>query len=442
MTTIETLAETELHALTPYLEHASISAQNTGIAPTVEWLTAKFEALGGTVTVWPTAGNPVVFADFAGAGEKTILFYNHYDVQPPEPLAEWHSEPFTPTFKDGKLFARGIADDKGDLMSRLVMLQWFNDNGGLPCHVKFMVEGEEEIGSPHIAEALNDHREALAADVCVWEGGGRDEADKFTITCGVKGVTTIELAVTTAAVDLHSSLAAVADSAVWRLVQALASMKDPAGQITVAGFSDNIQPLSASEQAAVARMSFDAAAVTANYGLTRPLVTADPNLALVNGTTMTINGISGGYEGAGVKTIVPQSAFAKIDCRLVPGQTPTAINDAIRAHLDSHGFSDVQLTPLNGMLPYRTPVDDPFIQLNAKIANAQFGAADVRVIPNMAGSGPAAAFGQALGDLPIVMFGVHYAGSHPHSPNENIRVADFVNATRYLVDLMTAFGAE
>ncbi|MYV17222.1 M20/M25/M40 family metallo-hydrolase [Furfurilactobacillus milii] len=442
---VEDYAIANLSDVEEYITIPSISAQGTGINETSDWLVNEFKSLGAsTVEKWhDQGGNPVVFAAFKGAKQTTVLFYNHYDVQPPEPLDEWHSDPFKLTQRDGKMFARGVCDDKGELMSRLTLIKYFNEHGGLPVNLKFFVEGEEEVGSPHVGDYLKAHAAELKADVCLWEGGGKNAVDHFEVTCGLKGIATFELSVQTADVDIHSSLASYADNAVWRLMEAVTSLRGKDGRVKVSGFYDNIKPLSSTETAAVEQMDFDGEAVKNTFGLKGNFVYPDPKTELVNGTTLTVNGIMGGYAGAGVKTIIPRSASAKLDCRLVPGQEPAELMNLIRKQLNRNGFSDVEMKPTHAELPFRTNLDDPFVKLNVKIAKQVYGDENVRLVPNMPGSGPAGEFANELGkSLPIVMVGVHYAASKPHSPNENIRQSDYQEGTYFLGELLTAVGAQ
>lgn len=432
--------------LAAYLKLQSVSAQNRGIEETVSFLTHEFEQLGGRVQVWrDVAGsNPFVFATFSagpkGNAAKTLLFYNHYDVQPPEPLAEWRTEPFTLTEQNGAYYARGISDDKGELMLRLTAVKALQASGGLPCNLKFVVEGEEEIGSRHIPQMTQQHARELAADAVVWETGGKDTDENFQVTCGAKGILCLALSVTTADRDLHSSLAAYSDNAAWRLVQALASLRRADNRVAVAGYYDDVRPLTPSEQQATAAMTLNAAAVKQEFGFKRPFVTDDPVTELVNGTTMTLNGLSSGYEGQGVKTVIPKTAMAKIDCRLVPDQDPQRQAHLIREQLKQNGFGDVRVDYLLGEAPFRSDLTAPFVQTAVKVAHQVYGS-QVKLVPNMAGTGPQAPFYAAL-HAPIVAVGSTWAGSGPHAPNENVRVADYRQAARYTAELLAAFGAE
>lgn len=441
----QALAE-DRQRLADYLRLETVSAQKRGIPETVAFLEKAFRDLGAHVTVWrDVAGsNPFVFATFAagdhGNANKTLLFYNHYDVQPPEPLAEWQTDPFTLTEVADKYVARGVSDDKGELMARLSAVKALQRSSGLPCNLKFIVEGEEEIGSIHIAPMVQQHAQELAADVLVWETGGKDADDNFNVTCGVKGIVSLEMRVQTAEKDLHSSLAAYADNAAWRLTRALASLRGPDNQVLVDGFYDDVRPLMPVEQQATAALTFNAETTRKNFGLKRPLVTDDPTTALVNATTMTINGLSSGYEGEGVKTVLPKLAMAKLDCRLVPNQDPQKIAELVQQQLKKNGFGDVQVTYLLGEKPFRSDLANPFVQTAVATAKDVY-AGHVKLVPNAAGTGPQAPFDEAL-HVPIVAFGATWAGSGPHAPNENIRVADYQQDVIYTAQLLRDYGQQ
>lgn len=438
---VEQYALDNLKNVTDYLRIPSISAQNKGINETNEWIMNQFQELGAAkVEKWTDqGGNPVVFAEFSGKSDKTVLFYNHYDVQPPEPLDEWKTKPFEPTVVGNKLVARGVCDDKGELMSRLTVVKYFNEHGGIPVNLKFFVEGEEEIGSPDVGMYVRAHSDELQADVCIWEGGGKDESENFQIVCGAKGIISFNLHVKTATADLHSSLASYADNAAWRLVQALASLRTSDNRIAVDGFYNDIEKLTSTEENAIESMDLDADKVRANYGLTRPFVYEDPRKELVNGATMTINGINAGYTGAGVKTIIPKEATAKLDCRLAPNQDPKKILNLISRQLEKNGYGDVKLEYLLGEDAFRSDLDHPFVKLNQQVANEVYTAEKVRLIPNMPGGGPMKQFSDSI-HAPIVMVGIHYSGSHPHSPNENIRLDDFKQGTYFLARLLEEYA--
>ncbi|KGH99032.1 M20/M25/M40 family metallo-hydrolase [Oenococcus oeni] len=440
-TDVGKFAINNLSFMLEYLKIPSVSAKNMGITEIVDWLTKTFKKLGADkVSKWrDQGGNPVVFAEFKGKMDKTILFYNHYDVQPVEPLNEWSTDPFKPEIKNGKIFARGVCDDKGELISRLTLIKYFNENGGLPLNLKFFVEGEEELGSPHVDKYVHAHSQELKSDACIWEGGGKDENDNFKITCGLKGIASFDLKVKTAGTDLHSSLASYADNAAWRLVESLNSLHGNNGEILVDGFYDDIEPLDDVTRKAIEKIQFNSKQVKAEFGLLRPFITKNPVFDLINGPTMTINGLSSGYEGKGLKTIVPKEALAKMDCRLLPNQDPKKIANLIQAQLIKNGFDDVRLSYNTGEEAFRTDLSNPFVQQNIESAKEIYGEDKISVVPNMPGGGPARQFVEDL-KVPIVMVGINYAGSGPHAPNENIRLDDYSKGSEFLANLLVNYS--
>ncbi len=433
----------DLANLKHYLEIPGIAAEHRGIDETVAWLVNTFRSLGAsTVETWNQfGGNPVVFAEFNARQQQTVLFYNHYDVQPAGDNSLWQTPPFEPTIRDGKLYARGISDDKGELMARLSVVKYYQQHGGLPCNLKFVVEGEEEIGSLHIANYVQHYAKRLAADACIWEGGMKNERERFQVTCGMKGIMAFEMTVTTAEKDIHSSQASYIDNAAWRLVKALNSLVDEQGKVKVAGFYDQVVPLDEQTKQAIQQMDFDAAKIKQQYGLKRPFVSSDPKTALVAGSTLTINGLSAGYEGQGAKTIIPHQARAKLDCRLYAGQEPHHIFELIQQQLRENGFADLQLSYLAGEEAFLTPLTNPFVQLCLQTAREVYGQDSSLLVPNVPGGGPGRCFQKTL-QVPIVLVGIHYAGSDPHSPNENIRLKDYQEGSYYLAKLLASFGQE
>lgn len=393
-------------------------------------------------------GNPVVYAEFAagegGRSDRTLLFYNHYDVQPPEPVEEWTSPPFEPTERDGKLYARGVADNKGDLVARLTAIRTLREtDGGLPCRVKFLIEGEEEIGSPNLAPYLRKYADLFSADACIWEFGGKDDQERVSMVAGIKGMAYLQLECRGADVDMHSSVGAYVDNAAWRLVQALATLRDVDNNILVEGFRDGIQEPTERELEVARQLPFDAEAVKRVYGLKHPLITEgkgqDPRVAAIFEPTMTICGIVSGYTGQGAKTVLPKVAHAKLDCRLVPDQDPEAVAERVREHLRRHGFADVTVESVNGQRAYRSDMDDPFIGMVVDTAREAYGA-DVVLWPNSPGTGPMYEFGHNLGQLPIVSTGVGWFQSRAHAPDESIRLGDFEQGIVHMAHLLRAFG--
>lgn len=437
---LENFAKTHLHDYDELVRFQSVSAQEKQIPETAAYLAEQFENLGAdTVEQWTDqSDSPVVFAEFKSKNsDKTVLFYNHYDVQPPEPFDEWKTSPFEPTEKDGHVYGRGIADNKGELISRLVLMKYFQENDNLPVNVKFFVEGEEEIGSLHVAEFVRAHKDQLKADVCVWEGGGKNSLDHYQVVGGMRGIVAFDVDVTTADVDMHSSLASYADSATWRLVEGLSTLRDINGKILVEGFYDDCDELSEAEERVVAESDFDLANAKKASGL-KKTVNTEHKTELVNRPTISINGLKGGYQGDGVKTVIPRYASAKLDCRLSPSQDPKKMAELVQKHFDKHGFSDLHVHYKLGEHGYRSNFDHPFVQLTLKEAKDFYGQ-ETKYLLNAAGGGPAYELGNVL-EVPTVNIGVSYAGNKVHGPNENIRVNDFYQGVAFLGNVLSKFG--
>ncbi len=248
--------EPALDLLRTLVRQPSVAATGDGVAECAAFVLRTFEAADASARLHTADGAaPVVIAQFPGASERTLLFYDHYDVQPPDPLGEWTSPPVEPALRNGRLYGRGVADNKGDLTTRLAAVEVLKDlHGTLPCRVKFLVEGEEEIGSVHLATYIRAHREALRADACIWEFGQRDLKERLEITLGIKGMCYLDMEVNATTSDLHSSLGAIVEGAGTQMAWALASLKDPAtGRVLVDGFYDRVREPSAASSRRRAR---------------------------------------------------------------------------------------------------------------------------------------------------------------------------------------------
>lgn len=432
-----------LDLLRTLIRQPSVAATGDGLTECAALVCRTFEQAGAGATIHRLDGAaPMVIAEFPGAGDRTLLFYDHYDVQPPDPLDEWTSPPFEPTIRDGRLFARGAADNKGDLTARLAAVQTLLEaHGRLPCRVKFLVEGEEEIGSVHFGPYVQRSRDALRADACVWEFGQRDIKERFEVTLGIKGICYLELEVTATRRDLHSSFGAIVDGAGTRLAWALASLKDPGtGRVLVDGFYDRVRAPSARELDATRAMPFDEADLKQHFGVDRFIGGAtgfDALLQLLYQPTCTVCGLESGYTGRGSKTVLPRRARAKVDFRLVPDQDPQEIARLVQAHFERLGLA-VKVTMLGAERAYRTNLDDPFVSLVVATAKAATGR-EVTVIPTSAGTGPMYDVGVALG-IPIVSIGGSHWGSSAHAPDENIRLADFEENIFLMARLIERFA--
>ena len=422
----------------------SIAAQNTGQAECAELVAKMLSQRGFDVEILPTQGAPVVFGEIKGKVEKTLIFYNHYDVQPPEPLELWESAPFEATRRDGKVFGRGISDDKAHITSRLLAIDALLDvEGELPCNIKFVIEGEEEIGSVHLPEFVKQNAERLAADVCIWEFGGVDHRDVPVQYLGLRGICYVELSLETASIDAHSGLGgSIFPNAAWRLVWALNTLKNQEEHILIDGYYDNVVPPSERDWELFGKLPDPAEEYKTRYTLKEFLKDVEGGAALrVQETlepTCTICGLTSGYQEAGSKTVLPAKASAKIDFRLVPNQTPEETLSKLRAHLDKHGFEDIQMEYLGGEAPGRTDPDHPFVQLVVQAAEEVYQA-PMELHPMNGGSGPNHAFIEYL-NVPVATAGVGYPGTQAHAPNENIRLDLYMQGARHIARILKAFG--
>ncbi len=422
----------------------SISAQRLGIDECAELTATMLREQGFSAEILPTGGSPVVFGEAAGRGDHTLLFYNHYDVQPPEPLEQWNSPPFTLTRVGDTLYARGVSDDKGQLITRMAAAAAVRDVlGEFPVNLKYFIEGEEEVGSPHIPGAIAAYKDKFAADGCIWEFGGVDFSGRATQTLGMRGLCYVELEAQTASLDCHSGLGgSLIPNAAWRLVWALGTIKGPDERIRIPGFYDNARPATARDLAYLATQPDQSAELLETYGVAGFLrgMTGGEELrrAAVFEPTATINGLTSGYQGPGAKTVLPAQATAKIDFRLIPDQTPEEIVPLLRAHLDAEGFPDVQVRYLAGVKPARTDPDHPFVQLSIQAAADVYGQPPI-VEPLIGGSGPLHPFIHELG-LPVVTSGCGHPHSRVHAPNENIRIPDFINGIKHTARIITRFA--
>ena len=444
---IEEHLEEALEQLREYVALASVSAQGQSISETAEFVRALLASLGATVAVLKKEppGNPVVVGELAGDSAKTLLLYNHYDVQPAEPFELWTSPPFELRRDGDFLYGRGICDNKGHLIARLLALRALQGahGGRLPITVKFLIEGDEEIGSAKLLEFVQRHRERLSSDVCLHEGGSVDRAGRPVVTLGVKGILAVQLHVRTAARDSHSSLAATVPNAAWRLVWALASLKDADERVLIPGFYDDARGPTAQEDKFLRDLPAEEELLLQSLEL-RDFVCGvrgyDYQRRLIFSPTCTINGLSAGYEGPGMKTVLPAEATAKVDFRLVPDQDPAEITELLRRHLAQQGFDDIDVTTHEGELPARTDADDPFVALVRSTARAVYGEEPV-MVPNMEATQPLHPMMSVLG-VPMASSGIGNPESRIHAPDENIRIGDFIAGTKHVAAIIEALGKD
>lgn len=442
-TYVDNHAERFLEELKTMAAQPSVAAQNWGMDDMAAIVLERLRDLGAEVSLVSAAGAPPVVFGELGAGAKTLLIYNHYDVQPPEPYELWESEPFEPAVRDGKLYARGVADNKGSLLARIQAVEsWLATRGELPLKIKWVIEGEEETGSPHFANWVDENHELVeGADGCLWEFGYRDVAGRPVINLGVKGIYYVELRAHGAVRDLHSSWAGIVPNPAWRLTWALASLKDVDDRILIDGYLDHVAEPPDAAIELMRDMPFEEERLKDDFGIPnwiRNLSGLDLLKKHLYAPTCTICGLASGYTGEGSKTVLPNTAKAKVDFRLVPDLTPELAHDLLRRHLDRYGFDDIEIIDLGGEHPSQTDPEAPVVNA-AIVAARQTYEQEPVVWPTSAGSGPMYPLCEGLG-IPAVSFGVGYFGSNVHAPNENIRIDDYVQGIKCMGAFIHAFA--
>lgn len=437
---IEDHLDESVDELTKLCAQPSVAAQNLGIEACAELVAESLRVRGFEVQILPTEGSPVVFGERKGRCDKTLLVYDHYDVQPPEPFDLWDSPPFEPTLRDGRLYARGVADNKGNFAARLHAIDAvLAVEGELPCNVKFVLEGEEEIGSVNLEPFVKGHTDLLSGDVCVWEIGGVDHENYPIQMVGMRGICYVELRSQTANQDVHSGTGgSIFPNAAWRLVWALNLLKDKDENILLPGFYEDVVPPTDREKELLAQQPPMMTYYKEKYGLKDFLKGIDDELELaieqVYEPTCTICGLTAGYQGEGSKTVLPAEARAKVDFRLVPNMTPEKVIAQLRKHLDAHGFEDIEIVNLGGNPPAKTDPDHPAVQMAVEAARDVYEN-PTRVIPMVGGSGPNFMFQKYLG-VPIISSGAGDADSRAHAPNESISLDLYVKGAKHFARLL------
>jgi len=424
----------------------SVSAQNRGINECVSVLEKLMENAGIEVKIFEVKdGNPVVFGELKNKNTKECLgFYNHYDVQPPEPLEKWDSPPFNPEIRGGKIYARGVSDNKGNIVARLEAARAYMDvYGEAPVNLKFFVEGEEEIGSPHLEQFVRENMKLLRADGYIWEGDGVDVEGRPVVSLGAKGILYVEFKAKGPKMDVHSSKAPLVPNPAWRLVWMLSTLKGPDEKIRIPGWYDEVVPPSEKELQLLREAPFDEEAEKRELGLKEYLLGltgVESQKALRFSPTCNICGFSAGYTGPGSKTVLPAEASVKVDFRLVEAQRPDLLFERLKSHLERNGFGDIEVVRHGGYEPAKTPADDPFVTRVIETAERVYGLKPV-VWPSMAGTSPIYVIRNWMG-IPVASAGgVGYPGSLVHAPNENIRVKDYIKSIKYVAALIHSYKA-
>ena len=420
--------------LDDFLRIPSVSAKSEhrdDMRQAAEWLVDRMLEAGlQTAELLPTGGHPVVLGEWRGAeGAPTYLVYGHYDVQPPEPLDEWLSPPFEPTERDGKLFARGSVDDKGQLYLHLKAVEaHLAEHGTLPVNVVFLAEGEEEIGSEHLEEFLVEHRERLACDAVLISDTTMFAPGLPSITTGLRGLAYMEVTVRGPATDLHSGGygGAVVNPA-NALAAIIAGLKDEQGRVTIPGFYDDVRPLSDSERSSLQRLPFREEGLREEVGA--PKLAGEEGFGALERIwarpTLDVNGLLSGYTGEGAKTVLPARAMAKISMRLVPDQDYRVVEEGFAEHvrrLAPEGVT-VEVEALHGGQPWAAEPEGPLFQAAERALARAFGREPVYI--REGGSIPIVQAFQSTFGAPVLLIGFGLPGENAHAPNEWLSLENY-----------------
>lgn len=423
----------------------SISAQGMGLGECASLVREMMVGAGIKAELLEIDGAPpYVYGEMLSGkpGRRTVIFYNHYDVQPPEPLDLWSSDPFAAEIREGKMYGRGVSDNKADIISRINLVRAFAECDGLPCDVKFLVEGEEEIGSQHLYALVEKNVDRLRADACIWESGGLDERDRPEITLGMKGMLYVELVAKVANRDAHSSLAAVVANPAWRLAWALSKIKGEDERIRVPGWYDEVRAFTTEELKALEDMPLEEELIKEELGLKGFLLGMsglELKKALAGGPTATICGLASGYVGPGSKTVLPSAASAKLDFRLVPDQNPRVLLEGLKSYLTDQGYGDVEVSSFTMEEAARTSLNEEIVH-DAKEAARQTYGREAVISVSSAGTGPMHLFVNKL-KTPSICVGCTHAFERSHAPNENLRLDVFVEGTKWVARTLASFGS-
>lgn len=438
--TIHAQKEQIVRELSEIIKRPSVSATGEGIEACAEFtkefvqkcgLEAELVCLEGVEDSYP-----FIIGEADIGAEKTVLIYNHYDVQPPEPSEGWISPPFEPEIREERIYGRGTADNKGNIVARgFAIKSLLESENGLPVNIKWLIEGEEETGSPNIKKFIQEHAERLKADGAIWEFGGVDWEERPNLWAGLKGILYVELMVKSTKVDSHSALATYIPNAAWRLCHALNLLKSK-DEILIPGFYDDVLKPSEEEKELVKSLPMGEKEQKKRLGISEFLGDLSGDKLRLHHffePTLNICGINSGYTGSGSKTVIPSRAFAKIDFRLVANQTHEDIFEKLSVFLKSEGFDDIQLTKHGSSNPAKTPIEHPWVKTAVKTAEEVFGKPAV-VYPTSGGSGPMDSISQ-LG-LPCISFGVADESSNGHAPNESISISNLLQGTLHVVHFL------
>lgn len=428
------------------IQQPSVSAKNEGIEECAQLVKKILEKSGIKSEILRLKNvAPLVYGEVKSKKNpnKTLMFYNHYDVQPVEPFDLWDDPPFSGKIKGNKIFGRGSSDDKGELITRIKAVEAsLKTIGDVPCNIKFVIEGEEETGSAHIDDYLKKYQKKFSCDGVIWEFGYVDSQNRPIIGLGMKGLLYVELSVKESIRDAHSSLAVLIKNPVWRLIEAVQTLRDSDGKILIKDWYKETTPLSKQDLEIISKEPFDEQSFKKEFGVKSfvgNLKGLNAKKALVGGATCNIAGFVSGYTGDGAKTVLPGTALVKIDFRLVPKMDPKKQVLRLKKHLKSKGFGDVSVKIYHGEAAARTNPTDPFVTKVKEAADQSFGKSIINV--SNAGTGPMHSFVNVL-HAPCISIGSTYMFARIHSPNEFTRIDLLKKTTKCIYLIMEKFGKD
>ena len=427
------------------IRQPSVSAKNEGIEECAKLVQKLLKKSGIKSEILRLKKNiaPIVYGEVKSKQNphKTLMFYNHYDVQPAEPFDLWDDPPFSGKRKGNKIFGRGATDDKGELITRIKAVEAsLKTTGDVPCNIKFVIEGEEETGSAHIEDYLKKFKKKFSCDGVIWEFGYVDAKNRPIIGLGMKGLLFVELSVSESIRDAHSSLAVLINNPAWRLIDAIKTLRDSNGKILIKDWYKEVTPFSKKDLELIKKEPFDENVFKKEFGI-KSFVGGkkgmDAKKAMVGDATCNIAGFISGYTGDGAKTVLPGKSLVKIDFRLIPKMNPKKQIMRLKKHLKSKGFSDVKIKVFHGEAAARTDSSDPFVNQVKIAADKSFGKSILNV--SNAGTGPMYPFVDIL-KSPCISIGSTYMFSRIHSPNEFARVDLLKKTTKCMCLIMENFG--
>ena len=439
------VAQHYFEVLRTLISKKSIFAQQIGLKEVATYLGEIFTAAGAKVMIDDSYTAPFVLAEFQSDNPeaKTIIFYHHYDTVPADNDQPWTNDPFTLSVHYGVMYGRGVDDDKGHITARLTAVRkYIREHGSLPVNIIFMMEGAEESASTDLDKYLAKHKKHLrGADLLVWEQGTRNNLGQLEISGGNKGIVTFDMSVRSAEVDIHSSYGGVINSASWYLMDAISSLRSADGRILVEGIYEQVQEPNEREIALIAQYALKTPEELKEiYGLQLPVLKEERQEFLRRfyfEPAINIEGFGSGYQGQGVKTILPAYASAKMEVRLVPGLEPHDVLDKIRKQLDKNGYDKVELTYTLGEMSYRSDMSAPSI-LNVIELAKDFYPEGISVLPTSAGTGPMHTVFEAL-QVPMAAFGIGNANSRDHGGDENVKIADYYTHIELIKELIASY---